>query len=142
MVDDYWGPSKRMLGDGKFLENINNFDRENIQAKTAKLIREKYIAHPDFNPDKIKSPVPALDAVARAVYCWIIAIDMYEKICRNVCPKREALTKVEHNNIFVKMDLKEKDKNGQTEKWPVSKEKIFVEGLLFYKSFVEKHTSV
>ena len=26
-VEDYWGPSKKMLGDMKFLESLQNFDR-------------------------------------------------------------------------------------------------------------------
>ena len=26
-VEDFWGPSKRMLGDMKFLEGLKNFDK-------------------------------------------------------------------------------------------------------------------
>ena len=26
-IEDYWGPSKRMLGDMKFLESLQNFDK-------------------------------------------------------------------------------------------------------------------
>ena len=29
-VHDYWGPSKKMLGDIKFLENLQNYDKDNI----------------------------------------------------------------------------------------------------------------
>ncbi len=39
MLDDYWGPTKRLLGDPKFVESIANFDREGIASKTAKLVR-------------------------------------------------------------------------------------------------------
>ena len=28
MIDDYWGPAKRVMGDAKFIENISNFDKE------------------------------------------------------------------------------------------------------------------
>ena len=27
MIDDYWGPAKRVMGDPKFIENISNFDK-------------------------------------------------------------------------------------------------------------------
>ena len=26
-IEDYWGPSKKMLGDMKFLESLQNFDK-------------------------------------------------------------------------------------------------------------------
>ena len=32
MVLDYWGPSKRMLGDMKFLDNLKAFDKVTLEA--------------------------------------------------------------------------------------------------------------
>ena len=29
-IEDYWGPSKRMLGDMKFLESLVNFDKVSV----------------------------------------------------------------------------------------------------------------
>ncbi len=29
-VEDYWGPSKRLLGDMKFLDNLKEYDKDNI----------------------------------------------------------------------------------------------------------------
>ena len=29
-IEDYWGPSKRLLGDMKFLENLKEYDKDNI----------------------------------------------------------------------------------------------------------------
>ena len=95
MIDDYWGPAKRMMGDPKFLENMSNFDKDNVNVKTAKLIRDKYLSHPDINPDKSKSNLAAMDVCARAMYRWVIAIDMYEKVAKNIAPKRESLAKAE-----------------------------------------------
>jgi dynein heavy chain len=95
MVDDYWGPTKRILGDPKFVENMSTFDKDNIPAKTAKLIRDKYLSNSDINPDKTKSNLVAMDSCSRALNKWVIAIDMYEKVAKNVAPKREALVKAE-----------------------------------------------
>ena len=93
MVDDYWGPSKRLLADPKLAENLAAFDKDNIAPKTAKVIREKYLSNSDMNPDKFKSSVPAIDSVAHALYGWIVSIDMYEKVARSIAPKRESLAK-------------------------------------------------
>jgi len=68
MIDDYWGPSKRILSDPKFIENLANLDKDNISAKTAKHIRDKYLSNPDINPDKSKSTVAAMDVMARGLY--------------------------------------------------------------------------
>lgn len=32
-IEDYWGPSKRMLGDMKFLESLHNFDKVSSESK-------------------------------------------------------------------------------------------------------------
>ena len=74
MVDDYWGPAKRIMGDPKFVEYMSSFDKDNIPAKTAKLIRDKYLSNPEINPDKSKSNLAAMDVCARAMYRWVIAI--------------------------------------------------------------------
>ena len=29
-IEDYWGPSKRLLGDMKFLDNLKEYDKDNI----------------------------------------------------------------------------------------------------------------
>ena len=68
MIDDYWGPAKRVMSDPKFIENISNFDKDNIPAKTAKLIRDKYLINAEINPEKTKSTVAAIDIVSRALY--------------------------------------------------------------------------
>lgn len=29
-IEDFWGPSKRLLGDMKFLDNLKEYDKDNI----------------------------------------------------------------------------------------------------------------
>lgn len=108
MVDDYWTTSKRLLTDPKFVESIGNLDKDNIPPKTAKHVRDKLIANGELNPDKSKSSIPAIDNVAKAFYCWVVAVDMYEKITRAVAPKRESLQKAEtdHEEAVEKLDTK------------------------------------
>lgn len=41
MVEDFWGPSQKLLGDMKFLDYLKNYDKDNIQPAIMKKIREK-----------------------------------------------------------------------------------------------------
>lgn len=43
MVEDFWGPSMRMIGDMKFLESLKTFDKDNIPPANIKKIREKWV---------------------------------------------------------------------------------------------------
>ena len=54
MVEDFWGPSKRVLGDMKFLESLITFDKDNISPVIMKKIFEKILPDENFDPEKIK----------------------------------------------------------------------------------------
>ena len=41
-VDDYWGPSKRIMGEQKFVTELAEFDKDEINIKTIKLIRKDF----------------------------------------------------------------------------------------------------
>lgn len=42
-MEDYWGPSQKMLGDLKFLDSLKTFDKDNIPIPVMKKIREVYV---------------------------------------------------------------------------------------------------
>ena len=41
MVEDFWGPSQKVLGDFKFLDSLKTYDKDNIPGPVIKKIREK-----------------------------------------------------------------------------------------------------
>ena len=41
MIEDYWGPSQKLLGDMKFLDSLKAYDKDNIQPSVIKIIRTK-----------------------------------------------------------------------------------------------------
>ena len=43
MVEDYWGPSMKLLGDLRFLDRLKTYDKDNIPAVYMKKIREKLV---------------------------------------------------------------------------------------------------
>ena len=44
MVEDFWGPSQKILGDMKFLDSLKTYDKDNISPAIMKLIRFKWVA--------------------------------------------------------------------------------------------------
>ena len=41
MIEDYWGPSQKLLSDFKFLDSLKTYDKDNIPPAIIKKIREK-----------------------------------------------------------------------------------------------------
>ena len=42
MVEDFWAPSQKLLGDMKFLQNLLLYDKENIPIKIVSHVRNKW----------------------------------------------------------------------------------------------------
>lgn len=74
-VDDYWKPSLKLLSDMKFLESLQQYDKDNIPAATIKIIRDKYITNPEFVPEKIKNASSAAEGLCK----WVRAMESYDK---------------------------------------------------------------
>ncbi|XP_043082022.1 dynein axonemal heavy chain 3 [Puntigrus tetrazona] len=91
MIEDFWGPSKKLLGDMKFLESLKTFDKDNIPAPNIKKIREKFIDHPDFQPSIIKSVSSACEGLCK----WVRAMEVYERVAKVVAPKKIRLKEAE-----------------------------------------------
>ena len=64
MIEDFWGPSKKMLTDMKFLDSLKQYDKDNINPVVIKKIREKYMTNPEFNPATIKNVSSACEGTS------------------------------------------------------------------------------
>uniref|UniRef100_A0A8C9L6L3 AAA+ ATPase domain-containing protein n=1 Tax=Pavo cristatus TaxID=9049 RepID=A0A8C9L6L3_PAVCR len=91
MIEDYWGPSRKILGDLKFLESLKTYDKDNIPPAVMKRIREKFIDHPDFQPAVIKNVSSACEGLCK----WVRAMEVYDRVAKVVAPKRERLRTAE-----------------------------------------------
>lgn len=60
-VEDYWGPSKKVLGDMKFLENLINFDKDNIPVRVMDKLKHQILNDENFDPDKVKTASTAAE---------------------------------------------------------------------------------
>lgn len=72
-----WAESKKQLGDPHFLENLLDFDKNNISEQTLKKIG-KYTANPDLQPDK----VAIVSNAAKSLIIWVRAIEQYGIVWR------------------------------------------------------------
>uniref|UniRef100_A0A672TTU8 Dynein axonemal heavy chain 3 n=1 Tax=Strigops habroptila TaxID=2489341 RepID=A0A672TTU8_STRHB len=91
MIEDYWGPSRKLLSDLKFLESLKTYDKDNIPPAIMKKIREKFIDHPDFQPAVIKNVSSACEGLCK----WVRAMEVYDRVAKVVAPKRERLKAAE-----------------------------------------------
>lgn len=86
-VEDYWGPSKKVLGDMKFLEGLVLYDKDNIAPRIMQKLTEKILGDENFDPDKVKTASTAAEGLCK----WVIAISKYDKVAKVVAPKKLAL---------------------------------------------------
>ncbi len=87
MIEDYWAPAKRLLGDMKFLERLKKYDRDNIPPRIIDVIRKKFVTDPEFTPEKVAKASSAAEGICK----WAIAIEQYDLVAKVVAPKKEAL---------------------------------------------------
>uniref|UniRef100_A0ABD2X5S3 Dynein heavy chain 7, axonemal n=1 Tax=Trichogramma kaykai TaxID=54128 RepID=A0ABD2X5S3_9HYME len=88
MVDDFWKPSLRILGDIKFLDSLLTFDKDNIPERIINKIRTTILTNPNFDPDKIRNASTACEGLCK----WAIAICEYDTVAKVVAPKKIALS--------------------------------------------------
>lgn len=92
-----YAEAKTMLRDPRgFKATLLNFDKDNMSDSVLRAIGKK-VADPDFKPD-----IVARSSKAGAGICaWVVAIEIYGRIAKNVKPKQErvaaAKTEVEQN---------------------------------------------
>lgn len=68
----------QLLGDLRFLENLKDFDKDNISPPLIKKIREKYVSSPTFDPALIKNISSACEGLCR----WVRAIEVYDRVAK------------------------------------------------------------
>ncbi|KAF5300254.1 hypothetical protein FQR65_LT09209 [Abscondita terminalis] len=88
---DYWGPSKRILGDMNFLQSLKDYDKDHIKPEIMAKIRKEYLVHKDFVPRVVAKASSAAEGLCK----WIIAMDMYDKVAKEVAPKKAKLEEAE-----------------------------------------------
>ncbi|XP_054711131.1 dynein axonemal heavy chain 3-like [Uloborus diversus] len=106
MIEDYWGPSQKMLGDMKFLDALKSYDKDNIPESIIQKIRQKFSSNPDFDPAVIKKVSVACEGLCR----WVRAMDVYDRVNKVVAPKKIKLKEASAEVAIQMKALNEKKK--------------------------------
>jgi dynein heavy chain len=81
-----WESARKILNRPTYMEDLANFDKDNISAKTLAKIN-KYIENPDMAPESVKKV-----SVAAAGMCmWVHAMNVYEPRAKRAQKKRCSL---------------------------------------------------
>lgn len=83
-IVDFWGPSKRILGDMGFLQSLKDYDKDDINPDIMKKIRKDFIPHKDFQPHIVAKASSAAEGLCK----WIKAIENFESVNTVVQPKK------------------------------------------------------
>lgn len=103
-IVDYWGPSKRILGDMGFLQSLKDYDKDDISPDVMKKIRKDFIPHKDFQPHIVAKASSAAEGLCK----WIKAIENFESVNTVVLPKKLKLMKAKENLKETRKFLAEK----------------------------------
>uniref|UniRef100_A0A8C5VFT1 Dynein axonemal heavy chain 12 n=1 Tax=Microcebus murinus TaxID=30608 RepID=A0A8C5VFT1_MICMU len=88
---DYWGPSKKLLGDMNFLRDLKEYDKDNIPVNVMQKIRGEYLTNPEFDPPKVAKASSAAEGLCK----WIMAMEVYDRVAKVVAPKKARLTEAQ-----------------------------------------------
>ncbi|CAL8325422.1 unnamed protein product [Merluccius merluccius] len=90
---DYWGPSKKLLGDMNFLRDLRVYDKDNIPIPVMQKIRSEYMTNPDFDPSKVAKASSAAEGLCK----WIQAMEVYDRVAKVVAPKKANLAEAQES---------------------------------------------
>ncbi|CAB0041012.1 unnamed protein product [Trichogramma brassicae] len=84
---DFWGPSKRVLGDMNFLQNLKDYDKDSIAPAVVATIKKNYMSDKNFQPHIVAKASSAAEGLCK----WVRAMVSYDEVAKVVAPKKEKL---------------------------------------------------
>merc|ERR1719265_1266850 len=85
-MDDYWGPSIKMISDMGFLSSLQTYDKDSIAPAVVKKIAAM-LPHDDMQPERVKSVSTACYGIVQ----WVRAMETYDRVAKVVAPKKAQL---------------------------------------------------
>ncbi|KAI4474553.1 hypothetical protein M0802_015556 [Mischocyttarus mexicanus] len=64
-IIDYWGPSKRILGDMNFLQNLKDYNKDNIPSAVIQIIKNVYMTDKNFVPHIVAKASSAAEGLSQ-----------------------------------------------------------------------------
>lgn len=105
-MTDYWGPSKRVLGDMNFLQNLKDYDKDNIPVALMNVVKKTYMTDKSFMPNIVAKASSAAEGLCK----WVRAMVSYDDVAKVVAPKKEKLVAAQKECDETEAFLNEKRK--------------------------------
>ena len=100
-----WGEAKKLLSQMDFMETLKAYDKDNIPKKIIQKVK-KYYDDPRFIPELVEKQSSA----AMCLCMWVRAMVVYDKVAKNIEPKKAALKEAEDQLAAVMSELDVKKK--------------------------------
>ncbi|KAI8801429.1 dynein heavy chain and region D6 of dynein motor-domain-containing protein [Cladochytrium replicatum] len=98
-----WENSKKLLSDPQLMRKMAEYDKDNIPEVITKKLK-KYIDNPNFNPEAVEK----VSKACRSMSMWVIALDLYSRVFKEVQPKRRRLEEAQATLEATRAKLAEK----------------------------------
>jgi dynein heavy chain, axonemal len=85
-----WEESKKLLNQMNFLEQLMNYDKDNIDPRIIKKVT-KYIKDPEFTPENVSK----VSMACTSLCLWARAIYKYNDVALTIAPKKAKLAEAE-----------------------------------------------
>jgi dynein heavy chain len=90
-IMDYWVPSQKMLTDVEFRNKLLTYNKDNIPPSVVAEIKKNYLDDPNFQPEVVESASSA----AKGMCLWVRSLIIYDKVAKEVAPKKLALAEAQ-----------------------------------------------
>ncbi|XP_052890621.1 dynein axonemal heavy chain 3-like [Anopheles moucheti] len=77
--------------EGYDIDAVLNFEKDDIPLKVIQKLEERVFTNENFDPEKVK----AASAAAEGLCKWVIAIAKYNKVAKEIAPKKAALAEAQ-----------------------------------------------
>lgn len=98
-----WDSAKKVLTDGKFMDRLKQYDKDNIPPRVLKQL-EKYTTKPEYSPESVGN----VSKAAKSLCMWTHAMDKYSKVAKEVEPKKALVAELNGKLAKAEGALKEK----------------------------------
>ncbi|KAG5312033.1 DYH7 protein, partial [Pseudoatta argentina] len=88
---DFWSPSKRILGDMNFLQNLKDYDKDNIAPTVMQIIKKTYMTDNSFMPHIVVKASSAAEGLCK----WVRAMVSYDEVAKVAVPKKKKLVEAQ-----------------------------------------------
>ncbi len=90
-IIDFWRSAKKVLGEMDFINQLKTFDKDHIPSDIMRKLREEYLTDADLEPKRVmQASVAAHDLIL-----FVRAMDVYDRIAKEVAPKKAKLEEVD-----------------------------------------------